>query len=288
MMQLLGIDPMVLMIVLLLIGLGASMVFIGQMKSRVDALENGMKRQQQIMTSFITDASRMIAAQGQGHTAGPDSAAMPQAMEAARTQFSHEEPREKISVPDTDADSESGSSDDGEESDLESSGSEGSDDESVANDEGVEPRVIELGSVPEHAHGDDVRVVEVEELEALPVQEEVRIVSLAGNEQVDAEPKQLSVADLMSHYAEEQAQERSSQGDESTDLTSLGDLDEDGETAQVEDDGASETGPGWSGNVKKMKVTQLRALAIERGVKSSEEVGGLKKQELVALLTAGN
>ena len=54
MMQLLGIDPMVLMIVLLLIGLGASMVFIGQMKSRVDALGNGMKRQQQIMTSFIT------------------------------------------------------------------------------------------------------------------------------------------------------------------------------------------------------------------------------------------
>jgi len=286
-MQLLGIDPMVLMIVLLLIGLGASLVFIGQMKSRVDALENGMKRQQQIMTSFITDASRMIAAQGQGHMAGPDSAAMPQAMEAARTQFSHEEPREKISVPDTDADSESGSSEDGEESDLESTGSEDSDDESVGSDEADEPRVVELG--PTQQRDEDVRVVEVEELEALPVSEEVKVVSLSGGEQAEAEPKQLSVADLMSHYAEEQAQERSSQGDESTDLTSLGDLeDDDVEAAQVEGDGTSEAGPGWSGNVKKMKVTQLRALAIERGLKSSEEVSGMKKQELVALLSASN
>jgi hypothetical protein len=40
--------------------------------------------------------------------------------------------------------------------------------------------------------------------------------------------------------------------------------------------------------VKKMKVTQLRALAIERGLKSSEEVSGMKKQELVALLSASN
>ena len=295
----LGIDPTVLMIVLLLIGLGAAMVFIGQMKSRVDKLEAGLVRQSQLFSKFVADTAVMFSSghPGQGGAA-PGSlenadvvhgGAAPEALATAREvaspgprassgdQFTMENPRSRIPVPDDDQ----SSSEEYDSSDSDDEVSEGDDDlssEASEAAEGVEDldsvETVDLSVAYDNSTDAGVKVVSLEPSEpsqaALSISQMYNITMMGGPvpTEDDGEPR---VQEL----------DASSLGDEEESLGSVDGKDDD--EAAEEDTGEKE-GDDDTAVMKKMKVADLRSLVVSMNLSSAGEVAKLKKPELLKLI----
>ena len=295
----LGIDPTVLMIVLLLIGLGAAMVFIGQMKSRVDKLEAGLVRQGQLFSKFVADTAVMfssgntapsgVASGGLENTAVASGGAAPEALATAREvaspgprasagdQFTMENPRSRIPVPDQ----EQSSSEQYESTDSEDDESEGDDDLSSEASEDLEVaedldsvETVDLSVPVDNTTDTGVKVVSLEPSEpsqaALSISQMYNITMMGGPvpTEDDGEPR---VEEL----------DASSLGDEEESLGSVDGRDDD---EAAEDDAGEKEGDEDTAVMKKMKVADLRSLVVSMNLSSVAEVAKLKKPELLKLI----
>jgi hypothetical protein len=294
----LGIDPTVLMIVLLLIGLGAAMVFIGQMKSRVDKLEAGLVRQGQLFSKFVADTAVMfssgnpaqigVATDGQENAVVASGGAAPEALATAREvaspgsrasagdQFTVENPRSRIPIPDQEQ-----SSEEYESSDSDDDVSEGDDDLSSEASEALEDaedldsvETVDLSGPYGNSTDTGVKVVSLEPNEpsqaALSISQMYNITMMGGPvpTEDDGEPR---VEEL----------DASSLGDEEESLGSV-DGKEDDEAA--EEEAGEKEGDEDTAVMKKMKVAELRSLVVTMNLSSVAEVAKLKKPELLKLI----
>lgn len=294
----LGIDPTVLMIVLLLIGLGAAMVFIGQMKSRVDKLEAGLVRQSQLFSKFVADTAVMFSAGPPPVQGGGGNGAAPEALMTARDvvspatngaasdQFGMENPRRRIPVPDEESDDASQSDEsEGEESegetsddDLSSEGSESEDEEEVREADTDAITQVDLDvSINAYDNSTDsaVKIVSLEPGEpseaAISISQMYNITMMGGPVPVNDDEAEVRVEEL----------DTSTLDDDDASIGTVEGRDEDEGGA---DDNDEKDGDEDSAVMKKMKVADLRSLVVTMNISTAIEASKLKKPELLKLI----
>ena len=293
----LGIDPTVLMIVLLLIGLGAAMVFIGQMKSRVDKIEAGLVRQSQLFSKFVADTAVMFSGGPQVQAGGPAPEALMTAREVASptsvgqagAQFTMENPRDRIPVPDREPSSSE---------EYESDDSDDDDEDSEADDlssEGSETEVEEVnGEVEGIQSVDTLETVDLSEPVSTyegPSDSAVKVVSLEPGEHSQAAISISQMYNLTMMGGPVQVADNEDVRVEELDASSLGEDEESLASVNVneDDEGAADEEGEKDGDedtavMKKMKVADLRSLVVSMNLTTAADASRMKKPELVKLI----
>jgi len=272
-------------------------------------IEEAVARQNQVLSSFIANVQGELRGGGAGGLPGPQMSgqtsapvsnlATEEAEEAARQFNNNEVPQDKIEVSDDDSQDEDDS--DSEDDDSEDNDSEDNDSEDdtptlsigdVALDDGV--RVVEMlkGTTPE-ARDDELRVEAalVQEVSALPLGGDSdnngsKTIALNLHTETPSDSDEDSDDDDDSMETDDGTSADAETGEaqlEALDIVKIDQPDEDGGNSS--EDSGSSVASELNMDIKKMRVKELKKLISNKGLASPAVVKGMKKQELIELLS---